>query len=90
MYIEEKTKDWIPESNNYRSITLTNTNGKLVALGHICKDLKEVDAVIDRSYSLIQKSIINSNNKFVKQGIIGTFENRNELRGIAKIIFRKA
>lgn len=57
MYIDINTKDWIPDAQNYRGITLTNTNGKLVALGHICKDLKEVDAVIDKCYSLIEKSI---------------------------------
>ena len=59
MYTEEIKKDLIPESKNYKGTILTNTNGKLVALGHICKDLKEVDAVIDRSYSLITKSIKN-------------------------------
>lgn len=59
MYIDKKTKDWIPESNTYRGITLTNTNGKLLALGHICNNMKEVDALLDKSYSLIQKSLKN-------------------------------
>ena len=59
MKIEEKTKDWIPESNVYRGITLINTGGKLVALGMVCNNIKEVDAMLDKSYSIIQKSIKN-------------------------------
>ena len=57
MYIEEKTKDWIPESNVYRGITLINTDGKLVGLGMVCNNIQEVDALLDKSYSIIQKSI---------------------------------
>ena len=59
MYIEEKTEDWTPESQTYRGITLINTGGKLVALGMICNNIKEVDALLDKSYILIQKSIKN-------------------------------
>ena len=60
MYIEEKTEDWIPETQTYRGITLINTDGKLVALGMVCNNLREVDALLDKSYSLIQKSIKNA------------------------------
>ena len=60
MKIDPKTKDWIPESNTYRGITLINTGGKLVALGMVCNSLKEVDALLDKSYSLIKKSIKNA------------------------------
>ena len=59
MYIDEKTKDWIPETQTYRGITLINTNGKLVALGMICNNINEVDALLDKSYSLIKKSLKN-------------------------------
>ena len=59
MHIEENTKDWTPESNVYRGITLINTGGKLVALGMVCNNIEEVDALLDKSYSIIQKSIKN-------------------------------
>lgn len=59
MNIDPQTKDWHPESNVYRGITLLNTNGKLVALGMICNNIQEVDALLDKSYSIIQKSIKN-------------------------------
>ena len=60
MYIDEETKDWIPETQTYRGITLINTDGKLVALGMICNTIQDVDALLDKSYSLIQKSIKNA------------------------------
>ena len=59
MHIEENTKDWTPECNVYRGITLINTGGKLVALGMVCNNIEEVDALLDKSYSIIQKSIKN-------------------------------
>ena len=59
MKIEEKTNDWFPENTSYVGVTVTNTNGKLMALGTVCSTITEVDAVIDKCYSLIQKSIKN-------------------------------
>lgn len=59
MTIDPNTKDWTPESSVYRGITLINTGGKLVALGMVCNNIEEVDALLDKSYSIIQKSIKN-------------------------------